>query len=84
MMIVGNDFFKRSLPPLTACATIRLAATLYAACVGVPSRNRIRIGTCTDHQSEFHPPSLHEAGSEISQILGSFGRDLRARRAFDR
>ena len=40
--------------------------------------------TPADRQSELHPPSLHEAGSKVAQFLGGFGRDLRARRTFDR
>jgi hypothetical protein len=42
------------------------------------------MGTPADRQSELHPPSLHEAGSEIAQILGGFGRDLCTCRTFDR
>jgi hypothetical protein len=36
-----------------------------------------------DHivRASLRPPSFHEAGSKLAQIIGSFGRDRRARRA---
>ena len=39
--------------------------------------------TSADHQSELHPPSLHEAGSKVAQFLGGFGRDLRVHSIFN-